>query len=46
MTFKGVRFPAAGGNVEGSKSKRVIFTENNVVVDSLSGEVLFSFSHQ
>ncbi|MBD3919380.1 hypothetical protein H8B09_11495 [Paenibacillus sp. PR3] len=46
VTFQGVRFPAAGGNVAGSDSERVIFTENNVVVDATSGEVLFSFSHQ
>lgn len=46
VTFTGVQFPAAGGNVAGMDSERVIFTENNVVVDATSGEVLFSFSHQ
>ncbi|GMK37305.1 hypothetical protein PCCS19_03580 [Paenibacillus sp. CCS19] len=45
VTFTGVSFPAAGGNVAGSDAERVIFTENNVVVDATSGEVLFSFSH-
>jgi hypothetical protein len=42
ITFKGVSFPSAGGG----KGQHVTFTENNVVVDATSGEVLFSFSYK
>lgn len=42
ITFKGVAFPSAGGG----KGNHVTFTENNVVVDATTGEVLFSFSYK
>lgn len=46
VTFKGVEFPSAGGSIRGGKIQHVTFTENNVVVDANSGEVLFSFSYK
>lgn len=46
VTFKGVSFPSAGGNIKDGKTEHVMFTENHVVVDASSGEVLLSFSYQ
>lgn len=46
VIFQGVSFPSAGGAIKEGKTQHVTFTENNVVVDASSGEVLFSFSYR
>ncbi|MDR9852339.1 hypothetical protein RJP21_01840 [Paenibacillus sp. VCA1] len=46
VIFQGVSFLSAGGAIKDGKTQHEIFRENNIVVDAVSGVVLFSFSYR